>query len=97
MTTARRWRTGWLYALWLPWLSACQAPPSATAPQATHAAIVRAELAQLVDSQKPPCGAVLAYTRHDRLDYRVECQSGRVYRVRVSADGHVMVTPYESP
>jgi hypothetical protein len=37
---------------------------------------------------------VRLYSRSGRLDYRVECASGQVYRVRVSADGHVIVTPY---
>ena len=42
----------------------------------------------------PPCGAVREYTRHGRMDYRVECESGRVYRVQVGADGRVTVKPY---
>lgn len=85
---------GWLHALWLPGLLACQAPPPA--PSAVpHAELVRGELAQLVAAQQPPCGAVLEYTRHGRLDYRVACASGQVYRVRVSADGRVVVLPYD--
>lgn len=76
---------------WLPglaWLSACQAPVTVPAP---HSALVRAELAQLVADEQPPCGAVLEYTRHARLDYRVVCASGLVYHVRVAADGRVLV------
>jgi hypothetical protein len=88
---------GWRHVLWLPGLVACQAPPQASPPAPPHAELVRGELAQLVASQQPPCGAVLEYTRHGRLDYRVQCQSGQAYRVRVSADGHIEVKPYEAP
>jgi len=86
-----------LQALCLPLVAACQAPPQEPPQPPPHAELVRGELAQLVASQQPPCGAVLEYTRHGRLDYRVACRSGQVYRVRVSADGRVEVTPYDSP
>ena len=86
----RRWWASGL-ALWS--LAACQAP----AGPAPHADLMRDELAQVVGQQTPPCGAVLEYFRHGRLDYRVECASGHVYRVRVSADGRVVVKPYEGP
>lgn len=72
-------------------LAACQAP--APPPAESHAEWVRGELTQLLDDQQPACGAVLVYSRRDRLDYRVECASGRVYRVRVTGDGRVRVTP----
>jgi hypothetical protein len=55
---------------------------------------MRGELSQLLAADQPTCGAVLLYSRRGRLDYRVECSSGQVYRVRVSADGRVVVTPY---
>jgi len=80
-------------ALLLAWaLSACQTPPPAPVPP-THAEIVRGELSQLLADQ-PSCGAVRLYSRRGKLDYRVECDSGQVYRVRVSADGRVLITPY---
>ena len=72
-------------------LAACQGP----AGPAPHGDLMRDQLAQVVGQQTPPCGAVLEYFRHGRLDYRVECASGHVYRVRVSADGRVVVKPYE--
>jgi hypothetical protein len=78
-------------ALSIGLLSACQTPPSAPP---THAEIVRQQLSLLLASQHPSCGAVRLYSRRDRLDYRVECSSGEVYRVRVSGDGHVLITPY---
>jgi hypothetical protein len=77
-------------ALWA--LTACQAP----AGPAPHADLVRDQLAEVVGQQTPHCGAVLEYLRHGRRDYRVECASGQVYRVRVSADGRVVVKPYEA-
>lgn len=83
------WRR-WLPLLALPWLMACHTP--APAP---HTVLVHAELARLVADQQPPCGAVSDYTRHGRLDYRVACESGRAYRVRVGGDGRVTVRPDE--
>ncbi len=80
------WR--WLPLPGLLLLAACETPPL------PHTVLVRAELAQLVADEQPPCGAVRDYTRHGRLHYRVECESGRVYRVQVGADGRVTVKPY---
>lgn len=86
MTAPRRW----LQLLWLPCVAACQAPAPTPTP---HAALLRADFAALLADLQPPCGAVQEYTRHGRLDYRVVCASGQAYRVRVSADGYVRVTP----
>jgi hypothetical protein len=61
----------------------------------SHAEQVHSELAQLLDGEQPACGAVRLHTRRGRLDYRVECASGQVYRVRVSGGGRVLVTPDE--
>ena len=86
MTRAR------LVLIALPWLlAACAAPP---APPPSHADIVRSELAELLTTDQPSCGAVRLYSRRGRLDYRVECASGQVFRARVSADGRVSITPY---
>jgi hypothetical protein len=82
----------WRWLLPLPGLlllAACETPPPLP-----HTVLVRAELARLVADEQPPCGAVREYTRHGRLDYRVECESGRVYRVQVGADGRVTIKPY---
>ena len=80
----------WLCCGLLPCaLAACQTPPP------PHAEIVRSELTLILASQHPSCGAVRLHSRRDRLDYRVECASGQVYRVRVSADGRVLITPEE--
>jgi hypothetical protein len=89
MSALRMWPACALLSLGL---AACQTPPPPT-----HAELVRSQLAELVAAQQQRCGAVQEYTRHDRLDYRVECASGQVYRVRVRADGRVTVAPYEPP
>ena len=77
----------WLPLLCVAWLAACQTPPP-------HATLVRGEFTRLLADQQPPCGSVRDYTRHGRLDYSVACESGRVYRVRVDAEGRVLVTPH---
>ncbi len=88
MSALRRWLP--LAVLLL--LAACETPP-----QLPHTVLVRTELARLVADEQPPCGAVRDYTRHGRLHYRVECESGRIYRVQVGADGRVTIKPYEPP
>lgn len=90
MIRGSAWRGGAL-GLSVCLLAACQTPP---APPPPHAQIVREHLTQMLAAQQPPCGAVRLYSRRDRLDYRVECASGQAYRVRVSGDGRVLITPY---
>lgn len=72
-------------------LVACQAPPAGQPP--THAQIVREQLSWILATQYPSCGAVQRFSRQDRFDYRVECASGDVFRVRVSGDGRVLIAP----
>lgn len=69
--------------------AACQTPPS-------HEQWVTEQLDAVVAAQAPECGAVRVYRRAQRLEYRVVCQSGAVYRVRVQADGRVKVTEEEA-
>jgi len=89
--TRRPLLRGWACVLALGSLAACQGP----AGPAPHADVMREQLALVVGQQTPPCGAVLEFVRHGRRDYRVDCASGQVYRVRVNADGRVVVKPYE--
>ena len=85
---------GILALLLLPWaLAGCQTSPPAP-PAPTHAEIVGGELSQLLAADQPTCGAVQLYSRRGRLDYRVECASGQVYRVHVRADGRVLIIPH---
>jgi len=71
-------------------LAACQTPPL------THGQLIRDHLAQLIGAQPARCGSVQAYSRDQRLRYRVECESGDVYGVGVEADGRVSVTPIDA-
>ena len=71
-------------------LAGCQTPPA-------HEQWVREQLGEIVDAQVPDCGAVRVHVRRQRLDYHVVCQSGAAYRVRVTADGRVRVTPEALP
>lgn len=73
-------------------LAGCQTPPPEPPPDPLQAQIVREHLAQLLAEQLPACGEVSQYRRQDRLDYRVECSSGQAFRVRVLADGRVLIT-----
>jgi hypothetical protein len=75
-------------------LAACQTPPPLPP---THAEIVREQLTLILATQHPSCGEVQRYSRQERLDYRVECASGERFRVRVSGDGRVLITPATAP
>lgn len=66
-------------------LVGCQTPPG-------HDPWVNEQLGAVVATQAPECGVVRMVQRAQRLDYRVVCQSGSVYRVRVRPDGRVTVT-----
>ncbi len=61
----------------------------------SHEEIVRADLAAILDLQGSPCGQVVGYSLDRRLDYRVECATGDVYRIHVSAEGHVNVKEHD--
>ena len=61
----------------------------------SHDEIVRADLAAIVALQGLPCGRVVAYVLDEHLDYRVPCESGDVFRIHVTAEGHVDVKPHE--
>lgn len=66
-------------------LAACSAMP----PPTPHPEIVRGELAGIIATKGSPCGRVLDYSLDERLNYRVRCESGHAYRIRVTAEGHV--------
>ena len=71
-------------------LAACSSKP----PPAPHAELVRGELSDIIALNGSPCGRVLDHSLDDRLDYRVVCESGHVYRIRVTAEGQVQATPH---
>jgi hypothetical protein len=71
-------------------LAACLLAGCATTPL-PHDDIVREHLSAIVGAQAPQCVAVRSVQRAQRFDYRVVCQSGEVFDVRVDAQGHVRV------
>jgi uncharacterized lipoprotein YmbA len=66
-------------------LAGCQTAPP------THQQIVRQQMEEIVEAQAPQCVTVREVRRAERFDYRVECDNGQVFDVRVSADGRVRV------
>jgi hypothetical protein len=89
-TSAVRWA-----AATLPLL--CLAACSSVSTPARHSDIVGNELAEIIAIKGAPCGAVLEYSLDDRLDYRVRCASGHVYRIQVTSEGHVQATSQPTP
>jgi hypothetical protein len=90
--------------LGLAGLSACSSPtPPAAPPQPpspahlSHDEIVRGDLASIIALQGSPCGAVVEFVLDERLQYRVICETGDSYRIRVSAARHVTADPHEWP
>jgi uncharacterized lipoprotein YmbA len=75
-----------LFVALLP-LAACETAPP------THEQIVLRQMEEIVEAQQPQCVAVREVRRAQRFDYRVECDDGQVFDVRVSADGRVRVQP----
>jgi hypothetical protein len=74
----------------LPCLAACSSKP----PPTPHAELVRGDLSDIIAIKGLPCGRALDHSLDDRLDYRVVCESGHVYRIRVTAEGQVEATPH---
>jgi len=62
----------------------------------SHEEIMRAGLEEIISEQGSTCGSVLSYTVDDRLDYRVECESGDVYRIHIDQEGLVKLDRHES-
>ena len=77
-------KRGWAFIALLP-LAACQTAPP------THEQIVQEQMEEIVEVQQPQCVALRQIRRAQRFDYRVECDNGQVFDVRVSADGRVRV------
>jgi hypothetical protein len=81
----------------LPALALCLAACASAPPSRTHADIVRDQLTSIIALKGSPCGPVIDYVVDERLDYRVVCASGDVYRIRVRSTGHVETTPHQGP
>jgi outer membrane biogenesis lipoprotein LolB len=74
-----------LVVLALLFLAACQDEEKPR----SHDEIIRADLAEILELQGVTCGEVRRFEAEERLDYRAECTSGEVYRIHVSAEGHI--------
>ena len=62
----------------------------------SHDDIIRADFAEILALENAECGEVKSYRMHDHLDYVVECESGDVYRIHVSQEGHVRIAPKQN-
>ena len=62
----------------------------------SHEEIMLEDLAKIIAVRESNCGSVVDYTVDDRMDFRVECESGELYRIHVSPEGLVNVDPHES-
>lgn len=56
-----------------------------------HEDIIKADLGEIISLQDAECGSVLSYSTDAPLNYRVTCESGHVYVIRVSPEGQVNV------
>ena len=61
----------------------------------THEEIIRADLAEILALQGSPCGEVISYRVNERMRYRLKCENGEIYRVRVSPAGQVKVNKHD--
>lgn len=84
----------WL-AMAVPLLAAmaCSTSPP---PQASHRQIVRGELSNIMAVKGAPCGEVIDYTLNERMDYKVICRSGHVYRIKIVPGGYLEASPHEA-
>lgn len=60
----------------------------------SHEQIVGADFEAILEVQGQPCGQVDSFRKNTDLDYQVTCSSGDVYRIHVSQEGLVNVTPH---
>ena len=61
----------------------------------SHEEIMLEDLGRIISVRESNCGSVVSYTVDDRMDFRVECESGDFYRIHVSPEGLVNVDPHE--
>jgi hypothetical protein len=54
---------------------------------------VRKDLAAVIALQGKPCGGVTRFERLAENDYLVQCRDGNSYRIRVGANGRVLIEP----
>ena len=69
-------------------LSAVTACDQSTQPL-SHDEIIRADFAEIIALEGLDCGEVVRHSVEDHLEYHIECDTGDVYRIHVSPEGHV--------
>jgi len=62
----------------------------------SHDEIIRADLTGIIALEGLDCGKVVGHSLEDHLEYHIECETGDVYRIHVSAEGHVRVNPQKN-
>lgn len=73
-------------------VTACREPSQPL----SHEEIIRADFAEILALENLDCGEVVSHKLDDHLNYRIECETGDVYRIHVSEEGHVRVSPQEN-
>ena len=63
--------------------------------ESSHADIISADLAIIIDSLGSPCKKVLEYESTGELEYTVKCQSGDRYIISVNPQGRVDLKKHE--
>ena len=68
-------------------VTACDQPKQ----QLSHEEIIRADLTEIIALEGLDCGEVIHHSLDNHLEYHIECETGDVYRIHVSSEGHVRV------
>lgn len=76
------------YPLILIMVFGCSEP---TQPR-SHEDIIRADFTEILALENTECGEVMSYKQDGRLNYRIECENGDIYRIHVSEEGHVKLS-----
>jgi len=64
--------------------------------QLSHEEIIRADLTEIIALEGLDCGEVIHHSLENHLEYHIECETGDVYRIHVSTEGHVKVGTREN-
>ena len=61
----------------------------------SHDEIIKADLHAIIELQGSSCGEVSSYQLNDDHEYLVVCETGDVYRIHISQEGHINVNAHE--
>ena len=73
-------------------ITACREPSQPL----SHEEIIRADFAEILALENLECGKIVNHQLDDHLNYRINCETGDVYRIHVSKEGHVRVSSQEN-